>query len=252
MQLTRPLLVVLCILGSHQTVFAQTSPTEPPPLWDAQVGAAFVGTSGNSDITTVGADFSMHRRWPSWQIESTAIAVRTTDRDIRTAERYVGAVRGQRKLTTVIGLTAGERLERDRLAGINLRSILDGGLSYALVRGPSWTLDGVTAIAWNHESAAIGPDRDDPIGVLQLLSKIPFSTAADSTQRFTMYPNFSRSSAYRAEAEVTAQAAMNSRLGLKMGYVWRRSNEPVAGFLKNDGTVTASVVVRWKSATAAP
>jgi putative salt-induced outer membrane protein len=252
MQLTRPILIVLCLWGAEPVVFAQTPPKEPPPLWDSQVGAAFVGTSGNSDITTIGADFSMHRRWPDWQIESTATAVRTTDHDVRTAERYLGALRGQRKLTTIVGLTAGERLERDRLAGMNLRSILDGGLSYALVRDRSWTLDGVTAIAWNHESPVLGLKRDDPIGVLQLSSKVPFSATADSTQRFTVYPNFSRSSAYRSEAELTAQAAMNTRLGLKIGYLWRHSNEPVAGFLKNDSTVTASIVVRWKAATPAP
>jgi putative salt-induced outer membrane protein YdiY len=241
-----------CLQATVSSVAAQTPPKEPPPLWDTQLGAAFVGTSGNSDTTTVGADFSMHRRWPVWQIESMATAVRTTDRGLRTAERYLAAVRGQRKLTSVLGVTAGERVERDRLAGMNFRSILDGGLSYALVRDARWTLDGVTAVAWNHENSVIGPDRDDPIGVLQLVSKLPFSTTADSTQRFTMYPNFSRRSAYRSEAEVTAQAAMNARLGLKIGYLWRRSNEPVPGFLKNDSTVTASVVLRWKAATLAP
>ena len=194
----------------------------------------------------------MHRRWPVWKIESAATAVRTTDRGIRTAERYLAALRGQRKLTPIFGLTAGERVERDRLAGMKFRSILDAGVSYALVRDPRWTLDGVTAIAWNHENPVSGPNRDDPIGVLQLVSKLPFSTTADSTQRFTMYPNFSRSSAYRSEAELTAQAAMNTRLGLKVGYLWRHSNEPVPGFLKNDSTVTASVVVRWKATTPAP
>lgn len=135
---------------------------------------------------------------------------------------------------------------------MNLRSILDAGLSYALVRDASWTLDGVTAIAWNHEKPALGPERDDPIGVLQLSSRVPFSATADSTQRFTVCPNFSRSSAYRSEAELTAQAAMNTRLGLKIGYLWRHSHEPVAGFLKSDSTVTASVVVRWKASTPAP
>jgi putative salt-induced outer membrane protein len=231
---------------------AQTPAKEPPPLWDTQLGAAFVGTDGNSDTTTVGADFSMHRRWPVWQIESAATAVRTTDRGVRTAERYLGALRGRRKLSAIVGITAGERVEHDPLAGMDFRSILDAGLSYALVRDARWTLDGVTAVAWNHENAVFGPDRDDPIGVLQLVSKLPFSPAADSTQRFTLYPNFNRSSAYRAEAELTAQAAMNARLALKIGYLWRRSNEPVVGFLKNDGTMTASVVLRWKAAAPAP
>lgn len=231
---------------------AQAPPKEPPPLWDTELGASFVGTSGNSDTTTIGADFQMHRRWPVWQIESTASAVRATDRGTRTAERYLGALRAKRSLTPIVSFTTGERAERDRLAGIDFRSILDAGLSYALVHDERWTLDGLTSLAWNHETAILGPDLDDPTAVLQVLSKTTFSPTADTTERFTFYPDLRTSSAYRSEAEAAVQAAMTNRLALKIGYLWRRSNAPVPGFVKNDSTATASIVVRWKAATAAP
>jgi putative salt-induced outer membrane protein len=252
MHTLRAMLYVVTLSSIAGSAGAQTPPKEPPPLWDTELGASFVGTSGNSDTTTLGADFQMHRRWPVWQIESTASAVKTTDRGTKTAERYLGSVRGKRALTGVVSFTTGERAERDRLAGIDFRSILDAGLSYALVRDAAWTLDGLTSLAWKHESAVLGPDVDDPVAVLQLLSKAAFSKTADSTQRVTVYPDLRTSSAYRSEAEVTLQAAMNSRLALKIGYLWRYSNAPVAGFVKNDSTATASIVVRWKAATAAP
>jgi putative salt-induced outer membrane protein YdiY len=222
--------------------------TPPPPVWDAQVGASFVGTSGNSETSSTGADFSLHRRWPVWQVESAATAIRTSDHGLRTAERYLGTIRGQRKLGSVVGLSTGWRAERDKFAGINFRSVLDAGLSWALVRQPRWTLDGLTAVAWNHEKATVGASVNDPIGVLQAVSRVPFGTAGDTTQRFTFYPNFNRSSAYRSEAELSAQAAMNGHLALKLGYLFRRSNLPVAGFKKTDNTMTASVVLRWRAA----
>jgi putative salt-induced outer membrane protein YdiY len=59
------------------------------------------------------------------------------------------------------------------------------------------------------------------------------------------------SSAYRNEVELTAQAAMNARLALKLAYLFRYSNEPVPGFKKTDNTTTASVVLRWKATTLA-
>ena len=252
MTFTRSFLILACLSVSASLSQAQAPPPEPLPLWDAQLGAAFVGTSGNTDTTTTGADFSMHRRWPVWQIESIATAVRSSDRGVRTTERYLGAFRVQRTLTSIISLTAGERIERDRFAGMSLRSTLDAGLGYALMRSPRWTLDGVSALAWNHEEPLVGVVSNDAIGVLQLVSQVPFSALAESTQRLTFYPNFSDGSAHRSEAEITAQAAMNNRLGLRLGYLWRRANEPVAGFEQNDSTVTASVVVRWRAATAAP
>ena len=82
--------------------------------------------------------------------------------------------------------------------------------------------------------------------------RLPLGATADTTQRFTFYPDFSQTSAYRSEAEITAQAAMNARLALKLGYLLRYSNDPVPTFKKTDNTMTASVVVRWKAATPAP
>ena len=252
-------LCVLCTLGvlvlRPSSAFAQTAAPAappPPPLWDVQLGASFVGTSGNSDTTTLGSDFVTHRRWPLWKIEGTATAVRTTDRGTRTAERYLGAFRADHTLTKRIEVSAGERAERDKLAGMLFRSISDLGLKYALVRNPSWTFDGLSSIALNHEHPVLGGDLNHPIAVLQALSKYVFSPTADTTQRFTFYPDLKESDAYRAEAELAAQAAMTSRLALKVAYLWRYSNLPAFGFVKSDNTATASIVLGWKAATAAP
>jgi len=249
------ILSFLTIVFFVHSAAAQTpaaAPKEPPPLWDAQVGASFVGTSGNSDTSSVGADFGAHRRGFVWQIESSATAVRVSTNDLKTAERYLGQVQAKRKLTPIIGLTAGEKAERDQFSGIDFRNILNGGLSWVLAHSDVWTLDALTALGWNHESTTAGPSRDDAIGVLQLLSRVPFGTAGDTTQRFTYYPDFTQSSAYRSEAEITAQAAMNARLALKFGYLFRYSNDPVPGFKKTDNTTTASIVLRWKADTPAP
>jgi putative salt-induced outer membrane protein YdiY len=238
------------ILLTAATARAQ-APTEPPPLWDWQAGASFVGTSGNTDTGTVGADFAYHGRWPVWKIESNATVIHSTDQGRTTAERYLAALRGSRKLTELLSFTTGEKIERDQFSGIDVRNVLDGGLGWALVRSPHWTLDGVTSIAWLHESDVSGASIDHPTGVLQALSRIPFGTGADTTQRFTWYPDFSESTNYRNEAEITAQASLNARLALKFGYLWRFDNAPAPGFKKIDNTTTMSVVLRWKAATPA-
>jgi len=231
---------------------AQAPPKEPPPLWDAQVAASFVGTSGNSDTASTGADFAAHRRGAVWLVDAAATAVVTHSNDVRTAERYFGMARGQRKLSTLLGLSAGEKLERDVFAGIDVRSILDAGLTWAVVHRPAWTLDGVTSLAWNHESRSDTSALNDTVGLFQVLSRIPFGESSDISQRLTYYPDFNAASAYRSEVELTAQAAMNAHLALKMGYLLRYSNTPVPGFKKTDTTTTASVVLHWKASTAAP
>jgi putative salt-induced outer membrane protein len=249
---TRLVTAFLLCVGLAASVHAQPAAPPPPPLWDTQFGFAFVGTSGNTDTNTLGADFSLHRRWTVWQLESTASAVETTTNDERTAERLLAAVRGTRTLTPIIGVSTGERVEHDPFAGVDFRSIADVGLTYALARKTSWTLDATTAIAWSHEELTTGPSTNHPTGVLEAVSKIPLGASGKTTQRFTYYPDFEDSAAYRTEAEATAQAAMNNHLALKLGYLWRFSNEPVAGFKKADQTLTASVVLTFKATTPAP
>jgi putative salt-induced outer membrane protein YdiY len=246
-------LMLLLFVAAPLPVAAQAPPPPPPPpLWDAQVGASFVGTNGNSETSTLGADFSANHRGLVWKIESGANAVRSSSLDETTAERYLGLLRAQRKLTRIIGVTSGIKLERDQFAGLDFRSVLDGGLSWALVRRAVWTLDGVTGLAWNHESRTASATIDHPVGLLQLLSRVPFGAAGDTTQRFTYYPDFAESSAYRSEGEITAQAAMTDHLALKLGYLLRFANDPPPGFKKTDNSATASVVLRWKAATPAP
>jgi putative salt-induced outer membrane protein len=252
MSIRRALFPLVLLAAAVPAVAQAPAPPPPPPLWDAQVGASFVGTSGNSETSTLGADFSANHRGSLWKIESGATAVHSSSVDVTTAERYLGLLRAQRKLTPIIGLTSGIKLERDQFSGIDFRSVLDAGLSWALVRRPIWTLDGVTAIAWNHESRTAAPSIDHPVGVLQLLSRVPFGAAGDTTQRFTYYPDFKESAAYRSEGEITAQAAMTAHLALKFGYLIRFANDPPPGFKKTDNTTTASVVLRWKAATPAP
>src|SRR5881396_112339 len=109
----RPLSCFIVFWLAAAAAAAQTPPKEPPPLWDVQVGASFVGTSGNSDTSSTGADFALHRRWPVWQIESTATAIRTSSNGVDTAERYLVSFRGQRKLSSILGLSAGIKAEHD-------------------------------------------------------------------------------------------------------------------------------------------
>jgi len=80
-----------------------------------------------------------------------------------------------------------------------------------------------------------------------MVSRIAFGGSGETTQPATFYPALSGGSTYRAEAEVTAQAAMSARLALKIGYLVRYSNLPVPGFRSTDTMPTASVVLRWRS-----
>jgi putative salt-induced outer membrane protein YdiY len=239
--------VCLLIIPASSADAQSLSVRNPLPLWDVQIGASFVGTSGNSSTSSAGAELEAHRRGAVWQVESTATVVRASTSGETTAERYIGHVRGKRELSSFVGLTSGVKLERDPFSGVTFRSVIDAGLSWHLVRQDRWTVEGVTAGAWDHDRPTIGPDVNDPSGVVQLLSRVVFGTNSVTTQRFTLYPDFSSGGAVRFEAEGTAEATMNSHLALKLGHMLRYANAPVRGFKKYDNTSTASIVLRWSA-----
>jgi len=249
-QLMRGLVLLAAVSIAAARPAAAQDP--PPPPWDVELGASFVGTSGNADTSSTGANLTIHRHWPKWQVESTTTAIRAKENGLRTKERYLTSFRAQRQLASIVGLTSEARVERDLIAGVGFRSILNTGLSWALVQSDRWTLNGISAAAWSHEAQVGGPHLDDPTGLLQLVNHVAIGASGDTTARISYYPNFQHSTAYRAEGELSAQASMNRRLALKLGYLLRYSNAPVPGFLKTDNTATASVVVRWHGARPTP
>jgi len=227
---------------------------EDKPGSDTQLGASFVGSNGNAHISTVGVDMSTTDRRPPWKFEAAFNAVRSATRDAlgidQTLERYLENARIRRKISKLLSVTAGERLEHDPVAGMELRSIVDAGLGWKLADRPDWSLDAITALAWNHEhpvTAVASVDRDDPVGLFQLLNKVALGKTGSTTQRFTAYPDFRDTALSRLEGELTAQAAMNARLALKLGFLIRYVNTPLPGLKSTDTTATASIVFTWKT-----
>lgn len=216
----------------------------PPPPWDLSLGASFVGTGGNSDTSTLGADAVYRRTLDPFKYEVGGSTVRGSDKGQTTVARYTARVLGERTLTPRMSAKAGLRLERDRFAGLNLRSVLWGGLGYKVVQQPKWTLDSVSALTWNHENQRNLGGADSAGLALEALSKYVISPTAETIQRAGLYPSFADANDVRFEGELGVQVAMNNRLAVKIAYLLRYDNEPVPTFRKTDTTATASIVYK--------
>src|SRR5476649_692113 len=112
------IVMILASAAATGRAAAQT-PVEPPAQWEVKIGAAFVGTSGNFDTKSTGANFDARRDWDVWRIESSASAVATSDKGVTTAEQFLGALLAKRDITKLIAVTSGIKLERDQLSGLN-------------------------------------------------------------------------------------------------------------------------------------
>lgn len=231
------------------TAPAPPSPKPDPkpeqPSWDFKLGLSYLATAGNTDTSSAGLDASYRREWGLWSLDSNAAAVRATRNDVKTAESSNAQVRGRRKLSERLQATAGLRGERNRFAGIDLRSIADTSLSWSVRDSPAWRMRTLWGLSWTREEPRGNRPASSSLGgLLQLQNTVKISEGSELNSQVTAYPDLKDSEDYRINANIALQAALNRHLALRLGYDVKYDNEPVRGFERTDTTSTASLVVQ--------
>ncbi len=229
--------VIVMVTGPASAQEASENP------WSGSLGLSLVATSGNSDTQTLGLDFAIKRKPDPWGWEATATYLKSEQDGDTTAERYGGALRGDRKLSERWALFAAVNAEHDAFAGYDLRGVLEIGASYAALRGPVHELSLDAGLSWTTEDRIASEDQDYMGGVFGLKYGWHPRKGTVVGQKLVWYPNFDQTSDWRLTSETSLQAALSERLALKFGYQVRYDNEPVPGFDETDTTTTVSIVV---------
>lgn len=221
------------------------------PDWDLKLGLSYLATGGNTDTSSAGFDARYVRDWKLWGLEASAAAVRATRNRRETADNTNLQARGRRKLRGGREMTLGVRGERNRFAGIDLRTIFDASLLRPLLQSARWKLQSLTGFSWTREAprgrrAARPPARrrDSFGGLVQLQMNGTLSSTSELTVVATWYPNLQRFRSYRANGQASLQSQLNRHLGLRLGCDVKYDNEPVRGFRRTDTSTTVSLVVQ--------
>lgn len=217
----------------------------PPPPWDLKVGISYVATTGNTETSTAGWTTRFARDGKRWTVEGDTAAERSAQKRRLRAERYQAHLRARRKLKSVrLRWTAGLAAERNRFAGLDLRTVLDTSLAWTLREGPQRRLQGLAGLTLTREDRLRGARRAAIGGLLQATGGLKLSPTAELGGELSYFPNFDDLADNRVTAKLTLGAALTRHLGLEVGYDWRYDNRPVPGFGKTDATATTAVVVR--------
>ena len=125
-------IAVICLLAitlMSMPAFAEEAPKAetPDPLWTGNTGLSYVSTTGNTDTSSFGLDFSFIRRPTPWGFEIYGLFNQADDSGEKTAERYLAGIRGIRELNDRWSLFGGLSGEKDQFAGFDLRTMLEAG-----------------------------------------------------------------------------------------------------------------------------
>lgn len=247
-------MVALGMMGAAEPARATAEPPAaavpaPPkperPSWDFKLGLSYLATAGNTDTSSAGIDATYRREWGLWSLDSNAAVVRATRNDVKTAESSNAQVRGRRKLSERLQATAGLRSERNRFAGIDLRTITDTSFSWSVLDSPAWRVRTLWGLSWTREELRGNRQESSSLGgLVQLQNTVKISEGSELNGQVTAYPDLEDSEDYRINANLALQAALNRHLALRLGYDLKYDNEPVRGFERTDSTSTASLVVQ--------
>ncbi len=247
-------MITLLLLGSTLPLAAADETVEDAASpWTGSLGLAYLATSGNSDTTTFGLDFKMERAPTPWGLEVIAAFNRADEDSVKTAERYLVGVRAKRSLSERFDLFAGVSGERDVFAGIDPRYVVEAGVLYRALRGPTHLLSFDLGATWTDETQVQtlpdGAEVETGVDYLGAVAGLAYewkiSDAASFVQRLIFYPNFDDSDDWRLSSNTGLSAAVNSWLAVKLDYGLRYRSRPIGDNDTTDTTTKVSLVASF-------
>lgn len=242
-------LVVLLLAAGRLPAVAQESGEAPEP-WSNQTELALVQTGGNAESLTFSLKNHFVRNWEKAKLTFDASALRAESTD-----RVVTNVGGEAEVQKVDRVTAekydlgvkydhdiGERLgwftlggwERNRIAGIDDRYNLDGGVSYALLKSERQTLVGEGGLGFTDERPVVGESDDFLTARLMSRYERRLSSTSSLETQLEAIQNLDDSEDLRLEYLLAVTAKINSKLALKASYTVSFDNDPASQILPGD------------------
>ncbi len=244
-------IAIICLFATalaSMPAFAEEAPEAeaPEPLWTGNAALSYVSTTGNTDTSSFGLDFSFVRRPTPWGFEAYGLFNRAEDTGELTAERYLAGVRGTRALNDRWNLFGGLSGEKDEFAGFDLRTMLEAGATYKAVDNGKFFLSFDGGLTYTDEDR-IEPEPDTSFmgGLAAVHFAWTFSESAKLIQDLTYYPNFDDSADWRLESITALEASLTDLFGLRLSYEYRFRNEPIGDNDDTDTTTKASLVVKF-------
>jgi putative salt-induced outer membrane protein len=231
-------------VASAQGAPPAPTPT-PPPLWSGKAEVSYVGTSGNTDTSSLGGGFLVEYKPLPWEFGLKGAVIHAETDDITTAESYALDFRAARLLNERWDLFGEALYYKNEFAGIESRYGVRGGAGYKLLLGPAHFLKFDAAFGFISEDPVIGEEDDFPTLSGGVHYKWIFSPSAEFTDDFVITQNLDDSDdvVYTNIAALTA--TLTRLLALKASYTIRYDNQPVPGFEERDTITAVSLVAKF-------
>jgi putative salt-induced outer membrane protein YdiY len=223
-----------------------------PPLTAGWAGGANVGfalTRGNSQTKNLALAFTADRKTSNDEITLYTNSVYATNDapgaiPATTANTIQGGIRYDRDLTKRLFAYVGADFQTDDLQGLNLRSVLGGGLGFHAIKNDLTTLDFLGGLNYTRENyvtlqrnfaaLSLGEEFSHKIGMATLL-----------TQKFYLFPDLNDTSQFRGTFNFGTVTKFSKWLGWQNAFGDIYVTNPPVGKKQNDIIFTTGLNVTF-------
>lgn len=253
MNTIRVVLPLALSLGA--TGFAQAQPTlKPDGQFRAVLGLGASLAAGNTDANNLSFTFDGVRATATDKTTLYAVANYASTDGETTAEQFRLGGRQDHDLSPAYFAFAGLDLEQNKFTNLKLRSQVNGGLGWHVLKSPRTTFDVFGGIGYTSDK------YDDPMlidgavrssyGYANLLlgeeSTHRLTESTSARQRLTVAPNLSQSGEFRANWDAGVAVAINKTMNLTVGLSVAHNSEPGPGRKTTDTLFTTGVSVKFE------
>ena len=239
------LILLLIILGLPLAPCRLHAQEEDERAWSAEAEASFVGTSGNSNIETLGLGARFDYAFGLWRTETRVSFIRSEADDAINARSLNARFQGTRTLHERFGVYAKGGYLRDRFAGIDDRYAVEGGISYSVIPEGTHVLTARGGVGGTRELRAADAARSLATANVSATYAWAFSENSALTNDVSATADVRDRGDWRLTNDLSLSAGLNSILSLKLSHQVGFLNDPVPGFQKTDIKVSAAVVARF-------
>jgi putative salt-induced outer membrane protein YdiY len=223
-----------------------------PTLLQGWAGGANVGfalTRGNSETKNLALAFTADRKTQHDEITMYANTVYATNDSAGAvpsvaANTTQGGARYARNLTTRLFGYGSADFQTDALQGLNLRSVLGGGLGFHVINtdrttldllgGPNYTRESYTTLRRKFAALTVGEELMHKLGVSTVLN-----------EKLYYFPNLNQTGEYRATFNLGTVTKLSKWLGWQNVFGDIYVTNPPAGKKQNDILLTTGLNVSF-------
>ncbi len=204
--------------------------------WEGGVNFGLALARGNSDTTNIQSGLNLARTTLTDKVILYLTSVYATDGILNTTTSNAvnAGARYDHNLTKRLFAYASADFSYDELQGLNLGSIVGGGLGIHVIDRPDTTLDVMGGLSWTRQAYIGGVTKSFPSAQIgETFTKQLFKNTLFK-QRGFFYPSLTNSSQYNAALDASLTTRVYKRINWQLTFSDRYTSYPLPGKKSND------------------